>query len=144
MTFSWLKQYLFTAKVIGELFLCFLLQQNSKGLSISASPISQAFAHTIHQKMLLLRSQMTCKRSQVQCSPLSPHLVWSKAIIWHTTTFLLCPLSSLAPEHNSFVLFCFSYNIFLVSAAFPNSLPLNYAVHQGLIPAAIFPTIITP
>ena len=58
---DWIVAFFFFNNVIGELFICFILHQNLKGLSVCAisfsfePSISQAFAHTVLQNLLLSR-----------------------------------------------------------------------------------------
>ena len=105
--------FFFTTNVIGELFS--LLHFTSKlkravnicHLILFWTAYQLGFCPYHSSKSALIKAQMTSKHSQIQGSPLSPHLVWSKANVWHIT-FLFCSLFSLTSRTSFF----FKINVF--------------------------------
>ena len=100
--------FFFTANVIGELFLSFILHQNSKGLSlctISLSfvpSISQAFAHTILQNLLLSRHKWLPNIHTSGCL-LSVLNFFDPKPVDDISPFFFVHFFHWLPEHNSFL-----------------------------------------
>ena len=92
--------FFFTTNMIGELFS--LLHFTSKlkravnmcHLILFWTSYQSGFYPYHSSKSAPIKAQMTSKHLEIQGSPLSPHLVWSKANVWYIT-FLFCSLFSL-------------------------------------------------
>lgn len=101
----------FFNNVIGELFICFILHQNLKGLSVCAisfsfePPISQAFAHTVLQNLLLSRHKWL-PNSHKSRGLLSVLILFDPKPMYDISPFFFVHLNWLQ-EHNSFKKFIY-------------------------------------